>query len=185
MSPKIDESSFRLILVRRDMSGDDPDSFQEFLRRCHEEDPDFGKVSNAKPHKEFAFAMVGSPSISSVAARDLNDASSVYHGITDYGVAVAAVPVGMTSTTIAFPFTDFGLRLVLDQGVVPVGAFLWHIARHVVAIAEQPSDFDIEDHQTKEHLLNLRFYRFYYSEDDEHWTVTFEPETASSEAGTP
>ena len=151
-------------------------SFQDFLKQWQqwqEEDPDFGKVNNAKPSHEFAFEIPGDLTVAQVAAFTDVEAAQRITGVDDYGNPVVQIPLGQTSRTLSFDFCGRRVKLPFKEDSVPVALFIHATALLLVhKVCERPDKFELG--ATREEILALPFYRFYYDRAERCWDVIFD-----------
>ncbi len=153
-------------------------NLRDLIKSLHEADPDFGKVSNAEPSKEFAFTIPGDLTVGQVASFSEAEGNQRITAVDDYGNPVLQIPLGETSRTLRFDFCGRTLDLPFKEDNVPIILFIDVITLLLVQkVCAHPERFDL--HATREQILALPFYRFYYDSTEGWWEAIFDkPSTA-------
>lgn len=138
------------------------------------DDPNAGKVSNDDPAVQFAFEVQGGFTIGQVLAHYEGESDEKLIALDDYGNSVLEVPLGLTSRSFSFHFFDQTIALPYDKPSIRI-PLLVECITGIVALKIIPRLKETGvDPESADDLLNLRFYRFYYSKKDGAWTVTFD-----------
>lgn len=145
----------------------------ELVKEMDEEDPNWGKVDNTHPAQEFAFEIVGTPSVKEIGNLSAAEAEARVRAVDDSGNAVTSVPLGETTTRVFLDFCPHSMELLSDTPAVPVGRFLWEIAHRIVH-EMYPKANKFGFHVGREAVIEQRFYRFYYRAGADWWEMVFD-----------
>jgi hypothetical protein len=143
-------------------------TLEEIRQMLLDEDPDYWKVDNSDPSKEFAFDVPGSLTIGQVAAFTYAEAAQKITGIDDYNQPVLQIPLRQTTRHLAFDFFNATVVLPFLEESIPVALFV-HTAALLVLARMQSKRFGA--HRRRK-ILGLPFCRFYCDHVEHWWDVT-------------
>jgi hypothetical protein len=148
-------------------------TIEELFLAFRAQDPNFAKVDNKEPAREFAFEIPGDLTVEAVAAFTDSQAHECITAVDDYDVTVERVPLGETSRVLYFQFCGRTVNLPIKDESPTVALFVHVIALLLVKrICENPELFDLSI--TTADVCKLRFWRFFYDSTDGWWDVTLD-----------
>jgi hypothetical protein len=148
-------------------------NIEELFLKFREQDPDFAKVDNSIPSREFAFEIQDDLTVENVAAFSDDEARERIKALDDYDRPVVTVPLMETSRVLYFNFCGRTVNLPLKDDSAPIPLFVHVISLLLVQIvSEHPEKFDLLISRSE--VRSLRFWRFYFDTADGWWHVTFD-----------
>jgi hypothetical protein len=123
---------------------------------------------------EFAFEVPEGLTVRDVLSFSKEEALGKITAVDDDGNPVNQVPTDQTSDCLHLDFLGETFRIPSFTGVLPVAGFVTTVARFLLDISRERSAL-LWKMWPEDRILSLMFYRFYYSEDQKCWTLSFDP----------